>query len=431
MLVVDGTFEEQIDEIATYLDSLDQNESKVQEQVEQHIQQDDKEAAIQAIVDSSSVLSNASEKGEFVRPARKELLVYHLADLYPDYEPSHNLFIHILLSSDNFSKHLSPALSDIGKVPSFADGALVTYKILSTLYNNSPSQFRLPIFNALLKLTKEHNLYELFGHRIQSIQSSLREWEASAEDSRAVYVALADLCQDAEDNTKATDFLTRAVETFTAGEESNSLTIRAVNAVLNEKERLTVDDLLILPAVKDLQHTSSGHYELLNLLSSGQLADAKQFNASHESFYSANSVSQPIVEYKFRILTVASLAARQDNRKLRYPDVSRALEVPESEVETWIIETIKSGLVEGKLSQPSSVFLVHRATYRTFEHEQWEEVSAKLASWKESLQGILEVIANVQNDNQQQLTNGFGSEVDEEEARSHVHSDSESVDGKA
>lgn len=63
MLVVDGSFEEQIDEVATFIDSLDQNESKVQEKVEQCLQQDDKEAAIQAIVESSSVLSSASEKG--------------------------------------------------------------------------------------------------------------------------------------------------------------------------------------------------------------------------------------------------------------------------------------------------------------------------------------------------------------------------------
>lgn len=285
----------------------------------------------------------------------------------------------------------------------------------------------MPIFQALITLTREEKLFELFFSRLQLTPKLLRQWNASAEESRPVYVDLAALCRDSDNATKATEFLVRAIETFTAGEESTSLTVETVNAVLNEKDRLIIDDLLVLPAIKDLQHHKSGHYELLNLLSSGNLADVKQFNATHDSFYSINSVSQPIVEYKFRILTVASLAARQDNRKLRYSDVSRALEVPEAEVETWIIETIKGGLVEGKLSQPSSLFLVHRATYRTFEHEQWEEVAAKLASWKESLQGILEVIANVQNDNQQQLTNGFGSELDEEEVRSQTHSDVDSV----
>lgn len=293
----------------------------------------------------------------------------------------------------------------------------------------SPLQDRLPILQAILKLTKEHSLLETFGSKIQNVPAWLRDWEASPEDSRAIYEAVADLCHKTDFEVKYTEFLIRAIETFGPGEDSTKLTVRTVNAVLNEEARLTVDDLLVLPAVRELQHTSTGHFDLLHLLSSGNLADVKQFNASHESFYSTNSVSQPIVEHKFRILTVASLSARQDNRKLRYSDVSRALEVPEAEVESWIIETIKCGLVEGKLSQPSATFLVHRATYRVFDHEQWEEVSAKLASWKESLQGILEVIANVQNDNNQQLTNGFGSDVDDAEARSQANSDVDSAHG--
>lgn len=69
MLVVDGTFEEQIDELATYIDSLDQQESKVQEEVGQCLQNDDKEAAIQIIVNSASVLNNSSDNGKTTLPA--------------------------------------------------------------------------------------------------------------------------------------------------------------------------------------------------------------------------------------------------------------------------------------------------------------------------------------------------------------------------
>lgn len=63
MLVVDGSFEDQIDELATFIDSLSQEESKVQEAVEQALQQDDKEAAIRSVVQSSGALGHSSEKG--------------------------------------------------------------------------------------------------------------------------------------------------------------------------------------------------------------------------------------------------------------------------------------------------------------------------------------------------------------------------------
>lgn len=64
MLVVDGSFEDQIDELAAFLDSLSSEESNVQEKIQQCIEQDDKEAAIEAIVNSSDVLNNATEKSE-------------------------------------------------------------------------------------------------------------------------------------------------------------------------------------------------------------------------------------------------------------------------------------------------------------------------------------------------------------------------------
>lgn len=409
MLVVDGSFEEHIDELATFIDSLSKEESKVQEKVEECLQEDDKETAITAVVESSHVLGNASEK---------------------DYEPAHNLFIHILLASDDLSKHITTVLSNITRVPDFTNAANVTYNILTTLYNVVPTQHRLPIFKATLKICKDHELYEVMASRFKDMPKLLKAWNASPEESRDIYVMLAELHEAADE--RQSEFLIRAVETFSNDDGSKEVTVKAVNVALNEEERLSFDDLLVLPPVKGLQKSSPAHFELLELLSNGSFADYKSFASSKESFFTENAISQSTLEHKFKVLTIASLAARQDNRKLRYGDVAAALEIPEAEVEMWIIETIKSGLIEGKLSQPSSLFLVHRATYRTFEHEQWEEVSAKLASWKESLQEILIVIDGVKNDGGNGQPNGFAGDLDDEddEARSQA-SDVPSVDPNA
>ena len=64
MLVVDGTFEEQIEELAQYLDTLSGDEStKILNQVNSAIEEEDKEAAIRHIIDSCTLLQSASEKG--------------------------------------------------------------------------------------------------------------------------------------------------------------------------------------------------------------------------------------------------------------------------------------------------------------------------------------------------------------------------------
>ena len=58
----------------------------------------------------------------------------------------------------------------------------------------------------------------------------------------------------------------------------------------------------------------------------------------------------------------------------------------------WVIDVIRAGLVEGKLSQLDETFLIHRSTYRVFGDKQWREVATRLETWKESLRGVLEVI---------------------------------------
>lgn len=340
------------------------------------------------------------------------------------------MFIHILLASNDLSKHITTVLSNLSKVPDFPNAANVTYNILTTLYNVAPSSQRLSIFRATLKICKENDLYEVMAPRFKDMPKLLKAWNASPEESRDIYVSLAEVHEAAGE--RQSEFLIRALETFKSDDGSKEVTVKAVNVALNEEERLSFDDLLVLPPVKGLQKSSPAHFELLELLTNGSYADFKSFSSSNASFFTENTISQPTMEHKFKVLTIASLAARQDNRKLRYGDVAAALEIPEADVEMWIIETIKSGLIEGKLSQPSSLFLVHRATYRTFEHEQWEEVSAKLASWKESLQEILVVIDGVKNDGGNGQPNGFAGDLDDEddEARSQT-SDVPSLDQNA
>lgn len=93
-----------------------------------------------------------------------------------------------------------------------------------------------------------------------------------------------------------------------------------------------------------------------------------------------------------RLLTLASLAASTPSRELEYKRISKALQVPPQDVEMWVIDVIRAGLVEGKLSQQKQMFLVHKTTYRVFGEKQWREVATRLDTWKESLRSVLEVV---------------------------------------
>ncbi|KAK2836830.1 hypothetical protein FQN49_006678 [Arthroderma sp. PD_2] len=93
-----------------------------------------------------------------------------------------------------------------------------------------------------------------------------------------------------------------------------------------------------------------------------------------------------------RLLTLTSLAAKSPTRSLPYEDIASALRIDRADVEKWVIDTIRAGLVEGKLSQLKGEFLVHRATYRVFGEKQWREVQGRLMVWRQSLENVLEVV---------------------------------------
>lgn len=72
MLVVDGSFEEQVDELATFMDTLSDGELKLQEKVENLSEKDE---IVTTIVNASDVLVKASERGmaTFASPANDRI----------------------------------------------------------------------------------------------------------------------------------------------------------------------------------------------------------------------------------------------------------------------------------------------------------------------------------------------------------------------
>jgi len=152
-------------------------------------------------------------------------------------------------------------------------------------------------------------------------------------------------------------------------------------------------------------------------------------------------VSEAVLVRKIRLLDIASLCAAQvysdaalaaasANAKLGLASSSddasqqqqqqqsaaaaKAAEVPYSliasealpsepadDVETWVIDVIRAGLVSGKLSQVNEVFRVYRVSSlvplggseekveEVFSRKQWEVLERKLAAWRESVGRML------------------------------------------
>lgn len=177
----------------------------------------------------------------------------------------------------------------------------------------------------------------------------------------------------------------------TFAENDKESTVLAKDIVLRAvsmENYYAFEDLLQYKAIQNLKGTDE--YELLDVFLNGTLASYQSFASSHSNLiqHSENNI------HKMRLLSLASLGSENLSRELKYADIANSLQIPEEEVEMWVIDVIRAGLVEAKLDQLNKTVIVHRSIYRVFGPEQWKKLSTTLSTWKENLNEILTVVGN-------------------------------------
>lgn len=218
----------------------------------------------------------------------------------------------------------------------------------------------------------------------------------SVEDARKLYLAVSDAAAAANESEQSYTYLLKALRTAqseSASPETRELSIRALKLALQNPKHFDFQDLTALESVQALRKSDATWFELLELFTSQNYDDFQDFKEGTPNFISEQSLDEDVLDKKMRLLTIASLAAgASSTRTLPYARIAHELQISGEEVEMWVIDSIRSGLVEGKLSQQKKELLVHRSTYRVFGDKQWREVASRLDTWKGSLNNILSVI---------------------------------------
>jgi translation initiation factor 3 subunit M len=122
------------------------------------------------------------------------------------------------------------------------------------------------------------------------------------------------------------------------------------------------------------------------------LDDYNDFNDEHKGWIEQEKLDNEKLQRKMRLLTFASLAAKTPSREIPYDAIVKALQISADDVEMWAIDTIRAGLVEGKLSQQRKMFLIHKITYRVFGTRQWQELATRVDQWRGTIRNVLGVL---------------------------------------
>lgn len=273
--------------------------------------------------------------------------------------------------------------------------------ILSTVFNTAEpdDSIRYPIFSAILDVVTRIGNYDSLRAQLAHLDGWLGQWKTPPARQRSLYLKVSKLAGDAGEPEEAYEYLIRALRTIPTGEvssdESRKLSIQAIKAALNSPTHYDFEDLTSLDSVQALRNSDAAAYDLLDVFTANGLEDYIAFKSENSNFGQQLGLNDEVLTRKIRLLTLASLASTgttAQTRSLPYSAIASGLQIPEEEVEMWVIDVIRAGLVEGKLSQSTRTFLIHRSTYRVFGETQWREVAGRLDMWRNSLIGVLGVI---------------------------------------
>jgi len=386
--LVEGAFEELALELAVYLDGMKGESSTLAADITPQLadpekegrpQETDKDAVLKKLVTNSSILNSAAEK---------------------ELQAAYNLLIHLVSQSEDPETYLPPICKFLTQpiTSSPANGTGIALGILGTIFNTiqPDDETRYYVLLAIVDLIKKSGNYDTLAPQLKSLDTWMEQWELNPAEQRKLYLAISETAAACKNSESSYTYLLKALRTIqdeAASKEAHDLSLKALKAALQNDKQFDFQDLTSLDSVQALRKSDQTWSEILEVFSAENFDDFSDFKENNNSFISENNLDEDALDRKMRLLTLASLSAQaSQTRTLPYGHIAKALDVPAADVEMWVIDCIRSGLVEGKLSQQKQEFLIHRSTYRVFGDHQWREVASRLENWRSSLTNVLAVI---------------------------------------
>lgn len=233
-------------------------------------------------------------------------------------------------------------------------------------------------------------------------------WGLSKGTSRDLYAAAYDAMAGCGDTYTATafDINFQRLKTLNGADAAALDAARpaasaAVVAAVGLPTMFRFDTLLELDAVTRLRDAgdapSASVFRLLDLFVHGVLPDLTAFLAEEgvATALDAAGVDTAAAVHKMRLLSLTSLGL--DSQQLSYETIATALDVPEGDVEEWVIRAIGLDLLDAKLNQLDQTVAVHRSTQRAFSKEEWRPLSERINVWKENVAELVITLAEARN----------------------------------
>jgi translation initiation factor 3 subunit M len=228
------------------------------------------------------------------------------------------------------------------------------------------------------------------------IVALLDSWQL--QNRKPIYRTVSSMLPDSD--IRKQRFLLLLVASYTGSEAGSDQAIEgateaAVGAIRDPVSLFVLQrNMLTYPAIQALERKHPLLLGLLRVFQEGQLVD---YNAFLQSNGGTDNVLKPwgldadSSSRYMRILSLCTLASGRN--EIPYSKVADVLELPsESDVETWVIDAVSTGLLQAKMDQLRRIVMVERSVVRRFDVEQWKALQGRLRLWKQSVGSVLSAL---------------------------------------
>ncbi|KAJ3807992.1 PCI domain-containing protein [Lentinula aff. lateritia] len=386
----EGTFEEQVQELVNYL---------VRNQPDE-----DRAASIRPFQEALASIEGQKPLSEDVERRRKifVMILNSITGLGHGQEKEIEGFFNLIYahlfslfspSSQEAKQHTDTLLKVISSSP--AEQTSIKYRILSNLFNALPrnSSLRLSVYNTILQIAVADDSINALHLSRSDVEKWTNEWDISPEDKSAFLENIVNAYAKSNQLTQSYNYSLIYLRSLpSTSDAARDTSTKAIASALRIPSIFDFDALFKIDAV--VANKDHELFSLLQVFLNNGLSEFKSWEASHAGVLEKYDLGRAQLERKIRLLTLASLGFKNIGTNLPYAKIAEAIQVDASEVEKWVIDIIRTGLLSGKLSQTTQTLYVTRSTARSFEREQWQALEQRLSSWKSGLSSVLEVVAS-------------------------------------
>ncbi|KAI5964648.1 uncharacterized protein KGF55_001717 [Candida pseudojiufengensis] len=390
VIVVDNGLKDSIQEYAQIIDTINGNTDFTQQlQPLLPTQQD------QEITNQSDIYQKINENST-VETLKK------LTDR--EFEPTIYLLIHILSQLSSIDQVLNDTSSSVYKLilsvnpqqplslrdrKSIKSSSILS--ILSTIFNLIPrsSNTRIFLIKSILNIlkTSEIDFNSIEDNIANNLITWLKESNASDEETKEIFWNF--ILLDSGYTLKSLELIQEFTNSFTL---SNSELENLIKFALSSKI-VDVSFLVNNNVALALKNSNTELSKTFTKYVKGELIPVNEINES--------SLNAEFVHQKSRILNLTKFLAEQslspdhDDIVFKYSEIS---DLKPSETEELLVESIKAGVIEGKINQIDETFNLSRVNRFVIagddqsNEQKWDLIKNVLQQWSNSISNIDEIV---------------------------------------